>query len=62
MAWMALCVPLNEVRERHVWLLSDTMEMPNGQIVLNHRRRAPRRTPTDVEMNEHIEQREIYGA
>ena len=62
MAWMALCVPLNEVRERHVWLLSDTMEMPNGEIVLNHRRRAPRRTPTDVEMNEHIERLEIFGA
>ena len=62
MAWMALCVPLQEVRERHVWLLSDTMEMPNGEIVLNHRRRAPRRTPTDVEMNEHIERLEIFGA
>ena len=62
MAWMALCVPLKEVRESHVWLLSDTMEMPNGEIVLNHRRRAPRRTPTDVEMNEHIERLEIFGA
>ena len=62
MAWMALCVPLKEVRERHVWLLTDTMEMPNGEVVLNHRRRAPRRTPTDVEMNEHIERLEIFGA
>ena len=62
MAWMALCVPLKEVPERHVWLLTDTMEMPNGEIVLNHRRRAPRRTPTDVEMNEHIERLEIFGA
>ncbi|MAW22157.1 MAG: hypothetical protein CMA16_01770 [Euryarchaeota archaeon] len=62
MAWMALCVPLKEVRERHVWLLTDTMEMPNGEIVLSHRRRAPRRTPTDVQMNEHIERLETFGA
>ncbi len=62
MAWMALYVPLKEVRERHVWLLTDTMEMPNGEIVLNHRRRAPRRTPTDVEMNEQIERLENFGA
>ena len=62
MAWMALCVPLNSVHDRHVWILSDTMEMPNGETVLNNKKRAPRRTPSDQEMNEHIARLDAFGA
>jgi hypothetical protein len=62
MAWMSLSIPLDSVQGRHVWILSDTMDMPNGEQVLNHRKRAPRRTPTDEEMDEHIRRLETYGA
>ena len=62
MAWMSLSIPLDSVQGRHVWILSDTMDMPNGEQVLNHRKRAPRRTPTDEEMDEHIRRLEAYGA
>lgn len=62
MAWMSLSVPLASVRERHVWILSDTMDMPSGETVLIHKKRAPRRTPTDEEMNEHIHRLEEIGA
>ena len=62
MAWMSLSVPLASVRERHVWILSDTMEMPSGETVLIHKKRAPLRTPTDEEMNEHIHRLEEIGA
>ena len=61
MSWMALSIPLHSVRERHVWILSDTMEMPNGDVVLNNKKRAPRRTPTAEEMDEHIERLEAFG-
>ena len=59
---MSLSVPLASVRERHVWILSDTMEMPSGETVLIHKKRAPLRTPTDEEMNEHIHRLEEIGA
>ena len=62
MAWMSLSVPLASVRNRHVWILSDTMEMPSGETVLIHKKRAPRTTPTEEEMNEHIRRLEDIGA
>ena len=61
MAWMSLSVPLASVRERHVWILSDTMDMPSGETVLIHKSEH-RRTPTDEEMNEHIHRLEEIGA
>ena len=61
MSWMALSIPLNTVHGRHVWILTDTMEMPNGETILNNKKRAPRRTPTDEEMKEHIERLEAFG-
>ena len=62
MSWMALSIPLASVRNRHVWILTDTMEMPSGETVLHHRKRAPRKTPTDTELDEHIERLEAFGA
>ena len=62
MAWLALCVPLNSVHNRHVWILSDTMEMPNGETVLQNKKRAPRRTPSEKELNEHIKRLEAFGS
>ena len=62
MALLALCIPLNSVHNRHVWILSDTMEMPNGETVLQNKKRAPRRTPSEKEMNEHIKRLEAFGS
>ena len=62
MAWMALSIPLDSVRNRHVWILTDTMDLPSGERVLNHKRRAPRQTPTEQEMEDHIQRLEAFGA
>ena len=62
MSWMALSIPLNTIQGRHVWILTDTMEMPNGETVLNHKKRAPRQTPSQEEMDRHITRLEAFGA
>ena len=36
MAWMALSIPLNSVHDRHVWILTDTMVLPNGETVVQN--------------------------
>ena len=61
MAWMALSIPLNSVHDRHVWILTDTMVLPNGETVVQNQRRAPRRTPSDEELLEHIKRLEEIG-
>jgi hypothetical protein len=47
LAWHATKITLDEVRQRHVWLLSDLMVMPDGTRRVIHHARAPRHTPTD---------------
>ena len=46
LAWHASMLPLDEVEQRHVWLLSDTMDMPDGSVQVVHHARAPRITPS----------------
>jgi len=46
LAWHASMLPLDEVEQRHVWLLSDTIEMPDGSVQVVHHARAPRITPS----------------
>ena len=58
---MALSIPLNSVHDRHVWILTDTMVLPNGETVVQNQRRAPRRTPSDEELLEHIKRLEEIG-
>ena len=55
LAWHASKIPLDDVAKRHVWLLTDTMSMPNGEERIVHRSRAPRQTPTDEALQAHIE-------
>ena len=62
MAWMALSIPLDSVRHRHVWILTDTMQLPNGETVLHHQKRAPRQTPSNEQFEEHIKRLEAYEA
>ena len=47
LAWHASMIPLDEVQRRHVWLLTDVMEHPDGTLHLVHQARAPRTTPSD---------------
>jgi len=61
MAWIALSVPLSTVQNRHAWLLTDTMELPNGDLKIYHRRRAPRQSPSDDEVESHVEKLKIEG-
>ena len=53
--WHAERMPLSEVKQKHVWLLSEMMAMPSGDYGVHHRTRAPRRTPTTEELDAQIE-------
>ncbi len=50
LAWHASMMPLKEVVESHVWLLSSVIEMPDGTTSVHHRTRAPSKTPTDEQL------------
>lgn len=55
LAWHASMLPLDEVQQRHVWLLTDLMEMPDGTMSVVHHARAPRHTPSTEVLAEHVE-------
>jgi hypothetical protein len=48
-------MPVDHVPHRHVWLLTDTIEMPSGEVELVHASRAPRHTPSQEALAEHLE-------
>ena len=48
-------MPLSEIKQKHVWLLSEMMAMPSGDYRVHHRTRAPRRTPTAEELDAQID-------
>tara|TARA_Y100000766_G_scaffold284652_1_gene304068 strand:+ start:39490 stop:40491 length:1002 start_codon:yes stop_codon:yes gene_type:complete len=50
LAWHASRMPLLEVAERHVWLLTTLVEKPDGSMEVYHRKRAPRKTPSDEQL------------
>ena len=54
MAWHASMMAVDEVAKRHVWLLTDTMEMPSGEHRVVHAARAPRTTPSNEELSERL--------
>jgi hypothetical protein len=54
LAWHATQIPIDEVMQRHVWMLTTTMVRPDGEGEVIHRSRAPRRTPTEDELLEQI--------
>jgi hypothetical protein len=51
LAWHASKLPLSEVMKRHVWLLTTLIEKPDGSVEVYHRKRAPRKTPTDEQLS-----------
>ena len=46
LAWHASKIERKEVLNRHVWLLTTLIEMPDGSTKVQHRTRAPRQTPS----------------
>ena len=54
LAWHASMMSVKDVPHRHVWLLTDTMAMPNGEERVVHATRAPRTTPTGEALAEHL--------
>lgn len=61
LAWHASVISIDEVTKRHVWLLSDTMEMPNGETRVVHHARAPRQTPSEAVLAQQIQRLEEHG-
>ncbi|MFZ8905954.1 MAG: A24 family peptidase C-terminal domain-containing protein [Poseidonia sp.] len=61
MAWHASMLAVDEVAKRHVWLLTDTMEMPTGEHRVVHAARAPRSTPTAEELEERLRSLKGHG-
>lgn len=46
LAWHASKIDLDQVLQKHVWLLTTVIELPDGTTGTHHRTRAPRTTPT----------------
>ena len=61
LAWHASMMSLEDVPHRHVWMLTDTMAMPNGELRVVHATRAPRKTPTDEALADHIARLSTLG-
>ncbi len=62
LAWHASMMSLEAVPHHHVWVLSDTMAMPNGEERIVHATRAPRQTPTKEALGEHLQRLASLGA
>ena len=56
MFWHSTMMDLDNVQKSHVWLLSSIIEMPDGRVKVYHNTRAPRRTPSEEQLAEQIEQ------
>tara|TARA_B110001452_G_scaffold265893_1_gene271475 strand:+ start:1865 stop:2866 length:1002 start_codon:yes stop_codon:yes gene_type:complete len=61
LAWHASQLPRSEVLNRHVWLLTTLVEKPDGTVEVYHRKRAPRKTPTDEQLSSALFELEEAG-
>jgi hypothetical protein len=61
LAWHASMMPIEDVPERHVWLLTTTMALPSGETCVVHSTRAPRITPSDEELDADLERLRSLG-
>ena len=52
--WHADRMHIDVVEKKHVWLLTTVVDMPNGEMKIIHRTRAPSRTPTSEELAQRI--------
>ena len=58
LSWHASKMKLKEVKDSHVWLLTSVIQLPDGSSKVYHKSRAPRRTPTDEELDKSIKELE----
>ena len=54
--WHAERMDLDEILNKHVWLLSTIVEMPSGERKIVHKTRAPSRSPTREQLEAAIEE------
>jgi hypothetical protein len=52
--WHAEKMPIDMVKENHVWLLTTLADMPDGNTKVIHRTRAPSRTPSAKQLDDAI--------
>ena len=50
LSWHASKMKLEKVFDSHVWLLTSVMDLPDGSSKVYHKSRAPRRTPSDEQL------------
>ena len=50
LSWHASKMKLEKVFDSHVWLLTSVMDLPDGSSRVYHKSRAPRRTPSDEQL------------
>ena len=58
LSWHASKMKLKDVKDSHVWLLTSVIQLPDGSTKVYHKSRAPRRTPTDEELDNSIKELE----
>ncbi|RJU82389.1 MAG: hypothetical protein DWB99_04440 [Candidatus Poseidoniales archaeon] len=58
LSWHASKMKLKDVKDSHVWLLTSVIQLPDGSSKVYHKSRAPRRTPTDEELDKSIKELE----
>lgn len=61
LVWHATKMPIAEAAHRHVWLLTDVREMPDGSMQIFHHTRAPRQTPTKEKLEQHVSMLQGHG-
>ncbi len=60
LSWHASKMKLSKVRDSHVWLLTSIIQLPDGSSKVYHKSRAPRRTPSDEELDNSIKELENF--
>ena len=61
LSWHASKMKLQDVFDSHVWLLTSVMDLPDGSSKVYNKSRAPRRTPSDEQLQLDIEKLNEYG-
>ncbi|MEJ6563429.1 MAG: hypothetical protein QNL85_06975 [Euryarchaeota archaeon] len=61
LAWHASKIARGEVLNRHVWLLTTLIDLPDGSTRAHHRSRAPRTTPTQEALQASLDVLEDAG-
>ena len=60
LSWHASKMKLSKVKDSHVWLLTSIIQLPDGSSKVYHKSRAPRRTPSDLELDNSIKELESF--